>query len=199
MGKLQLVVGIGIVAAVGIAGYAIYRNAGKIGDLFSSTIEGAITNPINSFFENIQLPDWSGTTTEPPSVPTPPIIAGETVPLIGNTTVTIPPETLVDPSGTVSSPTPPILNLPPEIAGPAAVSQQAQVLQNLPERKAGYYYFNFLGSKYDYQAFLTKDRAKEFALAAAPVGDPFLNIRYLGQSKLSKQGFQVFGKSQHYL
>jgi len=198
MGKAGIVLGIGVVAAVGIAGYAIYRNAGKIGDLFSSTIQGAITNPINSFFENIQLPDWSGTTTEPPSVPTPPIIAGSTVPLVGNTTVTIPAETLVNPDGTVTSPTPPILNLPPEIKEEAIVTQKEKAKENLPDRKAGYYYFNFLGSKYDYQAFLTADRAKEFALAAAPVGDAFLNIKYTG-AKLSKEGFQLFGKSQNYL
>ncbi len=66
--------------------------------------------------------------------------------------------------------------------------------------QSGYYYFDFEGSKYDYQAKLTAEQAKLYSTEALSVSDDaFKSIKYFGQSKLGDAGFQLFGKSQGYL
>lgn len=196
MSKIGAVVAIGVIGAIGVLGYVVYANAGKIGGAITRGVTQSITDPIGNFFDSLAIPSASADTGPGPST-----VAGETVPLPDSpgTTVTVPSSTRVLEDKTVVSDTPPILHLPPAVKENATVLQKQQAKQNLTQYPGGYYYFNFVGSKYDYQAKLTSKAASSFAIEAAKIGDLFTNIKYVGPSKLKPAGLQLFAKSKNYL
>jgi len=44
---------LGIVAAIGVAGYAVYRNLGKVGGIVSTSIEKSITDPFGNWLDSL--------------------------------------------------------------------------------------------------------------------------------------------------
>jgi len=166
-----------VVGAIAAGGYALYRNADKVGGALSRGVETNLTNPLGNYFDNLftnpvsavvdtvvdtitQAKPQSKTTKSPDPKVTPILIPGQ-VPVattIGRTTTTRP--STVNP--------------------------------------AGYYYFDVAGSKYDTQQLLSIKQATDFK-AAAVLDPALLNVRYLGKSKLSPAGFNLFGKTQGYL
>lgn len=53
MVSIGTVLSIGIIAGVGVLGYALYSNAGAIGSALSRGVTKSVTDPIGSYFENL--------------------------------------------------------------------------------------------------------------------------------------------------
>jgi len=196
MGALGIILTVGIVGAVAAAGYAVYRNADKIGGAFSRGVETQLTVPLGNYLNNL----WSDFTTstansitqavvpwypwqpsQPAPTPTPTPTAPVPAPYVPLPTPTAPTPTAPTPTPT---PTPTAPYQPPQ---PTSF-------------KTGYYYINFAGAKYDYQVKLSSAGAKELSAEAfSNPYDSFQNIKYLGQSQLGKAGLELFAKSQNYL
>jgi len=70
MVKFDTLLTLGIVGAIGVIGYALYRNAGKIGDIVSSGLEKSLTTSFSSFF-NGGTGDTPGPAGPGPSLPDP--------------------------------------------------------------------------------------------------------------------------------
>jgi len=208
MGKLGIILTVGIVGAIAAAGYAVYRNVGNIGGALSRGVETQLTVPFGNYLDTL----WRDVTTSSinavsqgvqtsfqqtqqsfidawnaainsitGSIPTTtnPVYPWDTSP-----SLYAPPPTPT-PTAPVPTPTAPL----PTPTAPLPTSF-----------KEGYYYFNFAGSQYDYQAKLTPSLAKEFATEAfSNPYDSFENIKYLGQSKLGPAGLKLFAQSQNYL
>ena len=51
-----------IAGAVAVGGYALYRNADKVGGALSRGVETSITNPLGSYFDNLWKDTSSGIT-----------------------------------------------------------------------------------------------------------------------------------------
>jgi len=201
---------IGIVAAIAAGGYAVYRNADKIGGALSRGVEGYISNPLGSYFENLfkNLPAPPVSQPGPSTTPPPPPGPGETGTdywegFVGSPQGPKLPDdkNLVQTAfdiwwnehfGPGPSTTPP----PPVITD---VTPPGPIPQSTPPGQAEYYYIDYAGSKYDTQWFLTPSEAAAYKQTAAAPGDAFLGVYGVGKSKLSTAGFQLFGKSQGYL
>jgi len=203
LGTVIAVIGGGAILA---GGYAVLSNLDKVGSALSRGVEGHITNPLGIALDNA-FSNFA-TSGQSPTVPSPSVIAGQTVPSVNNSTITIPASTIVHPTGIVTSNTPPLLNLSPteKVSASAALAanrektkQQNAAFEKTLAPKAGYYYLNYTGSKYDSQILRTAAQAADLIKVAAAPGDALLNVRYLGKSKLSTPGFNLFGKSQNYL
>lgn len=200
---------LGIVGAISIGAYAVYRNADKLGGALSRGVEASVTNPLGQWADNL----WSSIAqpSQNPSVPTSSSLAGQTVASVKGSTITIPKDTTVHPSGIVTSSTPPLLNLSPseKTSASAALAanrlktmQQNQAFAKSTEPKAGYYYFNVVGSKYDTQQYVSADFAKQlFSADPSKIFNPkgLTDITYIGKSALQQAGFTLFGKSKGYL
>jgi len=52
---------LGIVAAIGVAGYAVYRNLGKVGSVVSSGVTKSISDPFGNWLDNIIGTSTNGT------------------------------------------------------------------------------------------------------------------------------------------
>ncbi len=53
MGKFDTILTLGIVAAVGIVGYAVYRNLGKVGSVVTTGVTKSISDPFGNWLDNI--------------------------------------------------------------------------------------------------------------------------------------------------
>jgi len=63
---------IGIIGAVGVLGYVLYRNADKLGGALSSVVETKLTNPFGDYLENLSNSfTGSGGATTPAGATTP--------------------------------------------------------------------------------------------------------------------------------
>jgi len=51
--KIETLLTVGIIGAVGIIGYALYRNAGKIGTVVSSGVEKTLTDPLSNYLDSL--------------------------------------------------------------------------------------------------------------------------------------------------
>jgi len=199
---------LGIIAAIAAGGYAVYANAGKIGGALSRGVETQLTDPLGNYLDTL----WSNVTTSSISA------VSEGV----QTSLQQTQQSLVDAwnnlinSGqdaiglavnpiypwmtTQQSPTPDPIDIQPlPTVDPIPIVQPTFTEQS-GSFQEGYYYFNFLGSKWDYQTKLTAEQAGIFSKEA--LQDPtdyFQNIKYLGQSKLGEAGLKLFASSQNYL
>jgi len=200
MVSLGTIFTLGIIGAVSVGVYALYRNADKIGGAVSRGVEETFVNPLGNWADNL----WSSienpfeTSTSNASS-----LAGQTVASVNDSTIFVPADTTVNPDGTVSSDTPPLLELSPEEKQYATDIQKENVDESqrvLDSLKEGYYYFNFTGSKYDYQAKLTSEEANRYnTFAFSDKTDLLENVAYLGQSKLGESGLKLFAQSKNYL
>lgn len=181
-------ISLGIIAAVAAGGYAVYRNADKLGGALSRGVETNISNPLGVWFDSL----WNGSQIVSNGSPINPItIVNPLPPAYGQVPTPQPPATIPP------VPVPPVNDpgLPPSYTNPPPT--------NIPKPKIykpGYYYFNFTGSKYDYQTKLTAAQAKLFSTEASRLStDAFENIKFLGLSKLGPSGLKLFAQSQNYL
>jgi len=192
MVSLGTVLTVGIVAAIAAGGYAVYRNADKIGGAFSRGVEQNLTNPLGVWADSL----WSGITkpTEgtnlSPSTPRP------------TTTTTLTKEGLTEvplltPTGKTQEQ---VLQESPQLIPTQTTLTRTPDYRPSTVYREGYYYFNFAGAKYDYVAKLTSSLAKEFSQEAlSNPYDSFENIKYIGQSNLQPAGLKLFAESQNYL
>jgi len=181
------ILGVIFAGAVAVGGYALYSNRDKLGGAVSRGVETNITNPLGNYFDSL----WKG------------------IDAVGSTAKAI--------DTTIKKTTTSIRTQPPPLT-PTDKTQQ-QVITSQPSLipvkttttrtpayrpstvyKPGYYYFNFAGSKYDYQQQLTATQAKTYSQEALRDSeDIFQNIKFLGTSKLGPAGLNLFAKSQNYL
>lgn len=178
-----------IVGAVAVGGYALYRNADKLGGALSKGVEASVVNPLGNYLDNLfKIPgaaaQVTGATATPAPAPALDYVPGTNNPADDRTWNPgyVPPanQDFLPPAITSKPPTPKPTPPPP----------------NQP--KAGYYYFNVAGSQYDTQQLLTSKQAT--AYKAAALQDPaLLNVTFIGKDKLGKTGFKLFGESQNYL
>ena len=207
MVSLGTILTLGAVGAIIAGGYAVYRNADKIGGGISRGVEETLVTPLGKWADSL----WSGIANSsqgPTSGPS--SIAGQTVESYKDSTIFIPKDTFVNPDGTVTSSTPPLLNLSPEEKSSAIIALEENKLKTIAENeafdktfsKAGYYYFDVAGSKYDTQQYLSAQFATDlFKADPSKIFSPggLENVTYIGQSALQEAGFKLFGKSKGYL
>jgi len=184
-------------------GIALFSNLDRIGGAFTRGVEESITKPFADYLDNLFKSNATDTQSGESS------IAGETVPFTQPTPMTpassvfIPGDTTVQPSGVVTSETPPLLILSPEEKESATFIQKANVSQSdLALGREGFYYFNVVGSEFDTQQFLSSETALQLSKASLeslfnPGG--LTNIKFLGKSPIQEAGFKLFGESQGYL
>ena len=53
MGKIETIATLGVIAAVGVIGYAVYRNAGKVGQVITQGAQRAVTDPFSNWLDNL--------------------------------------------------------------------------------------------------------------------------------------------------
>jgi len=210
MVSVGTIISIAVIGTIAAAGYAVYRNADKIGGALSRGVEGYFTNPLGKYFEDLFR-----------NLPTTAAGAGPGTPL-----PTLDPNAPVQTSGPLigfeGGPAGPQLPADKNLiqtqfdiwfaekfgAGPLApkpdvpkitdVTPPGPIPQSIPASQAGYYYFNYPGSKYDFQAKLGLGEADLYK--KTDVGpQSFTDLVFLGISKLTPAGLQTFGKSQNYL
>jgi len=194
-----------VVGAAVAGGYALYRNADKIGGALSRGVEQNLTAPIGNYFDSL----WNNLTDALPSVPqgldptkifdplpsaygtpdAPPLTEQQPTPVPGYNNPYIPP----------SYQNPPASNLPNPLAPKPLEETKGTSVDDPTQYKSGYYYINYLGTQYDTQWKLDASKASDVARAADAPGDALLGIHYIGKSKLGQAGFELFGKSQNYL
>jgi len=202
MVSVGTILSVGFAAAIIAGGYALYRNADKIGGALSRGVETNLTQPLGNYFDNL----WGNVTTS--SINAVQTAVNQTYQQAQGGFVDAWNKAVAG-AGTLNpiypwltqqpqqqqppievTPLPPVPTLPPPLppVGPIAGP------------KAGFYYVDYTGSKYDTQWELTsKQAAQAFETAGADLTDAFLGLQYLGKSKLGPAGFQLFGKSKGYL
>lgn len=119
----KIFLSLGVIAGIGVLGYAVYRNLDKIGGAFARGTTQSIIDPFGNFFENLFSSSNGGTNgngTGPSS------IAGETV-----NGVTIPADTTVQKDKTVTSSTPPTAVIPGAAAAKSQTQKVSDYLTNL--------------------------------------------------------------------
>ena len=186
MVSIGTIISLGLVAAVAAGGYALYRNADKVGGALSRGVETSISNPLGNYLDNLfKVPGATAQVAGTPATSTP-APALDYVPGTNN-----PADSRTWNPGYV----------PPadqDFLPPAKTTVTSKSSRPTLQSQAGYYYFDVKGSQYDTQQLLTSQQATQ--LKAAAVLDPaLLAVRYIGQSKLNQAGFNLFGKSQGYL
>jgi len=217
MVSLGTFITLGAIAAIAAGGYAVYRNADKIGGALSRGVEQTLTKPLGDWADNL----WSsianpfgigegaqasikteGPATFTPGIQPSPGLLPQAEILACECGTSI----VQDKFGTVTqkclpctttqyNPTPEPTPIPPP---PQPKDPIAKIFQS------GYYYINYAGSQYDTQYYQTGEQAAKTASLAergiAGIGGRVIeNIKYLGQSKLGPAGFELFGRSQNYL
>lgn len=196
---------IGIIGAVAIGGYALYRNLDKAGGALSRGVEQSITNPLGNYFENLwtSLPSAAASTGNGSFKEAPPQQSGVTYEqyVAGEDTRT---QSQVDDWYTqnkITNPNDPKPLLTPSVQiayadpGPAATPKPT-------DYKSGYYYFDVAGSQYDTIQYQTAEAMKKlFSMNLSKIFSPggLENITYIGQSNLNEAGFKLFGQSKGYL
>jgi len=204
-----------VVGAAVAGGYALYRNFDKIGGAFTRTTEEYLTNPLGSWLDSLSksfsIPTVSA---KPPTGGNTPFVdynPNTNDPQDSRTWTpgyTPPPEKDFLPPTQQPTPYAPPTQVSP-IPAPAPAPAPAPIpKQEIPQSgasydldptKAGYYYIDYSGSKFDTQWLLSAFQAPNVAKAAAAPGDALFGIKYIGQSKLGEAGFKLFGESQNYL
>jgi len=204
---ISLIAGGAIIAG----GIAVFSNLGGIGSAFTRGVEESISKPFRDYLDSLFQNGATSTESNQSS------IAGETVAFDNTSSVFIPGDTQVNPDGTVSSSTPPLLSLSPQEKAIATTIQQQNVIlsqQALDESIAsrlsggftggeeGFYYFNVVGSEFDTQQFLSAESAQKLKSADPNIlfnPGGLTDIKFLGKTPLQEASFKLFGESQNYL
>lgn len=212
---------IGIIAAAGVAGYAIYTNLDKIGGALTRGISQSITDPFSSYLDSLFKISGAGAASGPaPGTPLPTLEPNAPVqkegPLIGFEGSPAGPklpddknliQTQIDIWYKKNFGTGPLANgngtkFPDEEhrgANPAAPTNEPLFAPS----PGGFYYADYrtdpsVPHVKDLQWKLTEGMADKLRKTIVPGG--FLKgIHYLGKSELTEPGFKLFGKSQNYL
>lgn len=199
---------LGIIGAVGVGIYAVYRNADKIGGALATGIEESIVNPFGNWVDSLWFTPSNGsqTSTTPgqtqtvtqPTVPGQPTLPGSTTPKPTpgiSETIT---DVLTGIFGPIVGGLPTAFGEEDKPMSPGGGTTKP-IATGGSKPQEGYYYVNYEGSKYDTQWYLTAGQAAAHIKTAAAPGDSLLGLKFLGKQKLNAQAFQVFGKSQNYL
>lgn len=191
---LGTILSVGIAGAVAIGSYALYVNRDKLGGALSRGIETNITNPLGNYFDSLWAAIANPTkgTGLSPSTPRP-----TTTTTLTKSGLTQTP--ILTPTGKTQQQ---VLTQQPNLIPVKTTLARTPDYRPSTAYKAGYYYFDVKGSKYDTQQYLTAARIKQIRTAdQSKIFHPegLREIRYIGQSKLGAAGFQLFGKSQNYL
>lgn len=213
MVSVGTVASLGIIGAIVIGGYALYRNSGKIGGALSRGVETNLTSPLGNYFDNL----WKGTPTNSNSSstitqdrgPTSEQLQKERLELndryqkqyqqqYGQTikgyqdTLDVYKKLLdAKPTGTVAPP------LPKTFPGEEHRKANPTAPKNEPlfaPSPSGYYYQNFTpGGRADRQIKLKQGSADALRKRG-------YDLHFLTPSqKLSQSAFTTFGKSKGYL
>jgi len=195
---------LGIIAAIAAGGYAVYANAGKIGGAVSRGVETQLTDPLGNYLDTL----WQNVTTSSINAVSQSVQTSYQQTQQGfvdawNSLINSA-QTITNPiypwQTTQPSPTPDPIDIQPLPTVDPIPIVQPTYTQQPGSFQEGYYYFNFLGSKWDYQTKLSAEQAGIYSKEA--LQDPtdyFENIKYLGQTKLGESGLKLFAESQNYL
>ncbi len=183
------------IGAIIIGGYTVYRNADKISGALTRGVTQSISNPFGNFIDSL----WSGTknisnnnntnsqqTTSPQQqsgVDYKSWLKGEDNRTPQQVDTWYSDNKITNPRSTT-----------PSTYTPTPYKQPTP-----KNHKAGYYYFNVKGKKYDTQQHLTSSQAKNlFTLNPKKVFSEggLQNIAFIGTRKLQQSGFNLFGKSK---
>ena len=225
MVSIGSILGVVMAGAVLIGGYVAYRNLDKIGAAGARTIEGNLINPFGDWLDSVSKSFTSSNLFSQPAPQAPPQATGATYEewlggkdertdeqifdwynqagLTPPAYATPQPETTpyYPPTQVSPAPAPTPTVQPPSYkeSYPQQPAPQSGASYDLEPTKAGYYYIDYEGSKFDTQWKLSSFNAANVAKAAAAEGDALFGIKYIGQSKLGEAGFKLFGESQNYL
>jgi len=195
MVSVGTVLTLGIIGAVGVGAYALYRSSGAIGSALSRGVETSVVNPLVNWANNLfKIPGASATGPGPsvPSANTPQDIIVQQGGQVVNTGFVDDPNKFNPPGETgyglpgTSQETP---TTQPDVTV-AGIPTAAAAPTPKPSA-AGYYYWNRPGPN-DKQLGLKVGTADKLRLRGR-------ELHYLSRTKLSEAGFQLFGRSKNYL
>ena len=189
---------LGIIGAAAVGGYALFRNADKIGGAFSRGVEKSVTVPFGNYVDNLWK-DVSDSVVDTTKVTVTKAVAEpfKNIPNPFNVFTNPFPPAYGESGKTQPKLPPPQKKLTPTPGAPTLVPPGASTIPQLLEMvksKAGYYYQNFApGGRQDRQIKLkagTADKLKKRGY----------DLTFLTPSKkLSPTAFTLFGKSKGYL
>ena len=198
MVSIGTIFSLAVVGAVAAGGYALYRNADKVGGALTRGLEKNVSAPFSNYLDNL----WKDTSSG-----------------IANTATHTVQKKIVEPLKNIPNPIslftnplpfaygesgktqpklpPPEIKLTPTPGAPTLVPPGASTIPELLEMvksKAGYYYQNFpAGGRDDRQIKLEKGTADKLRLRG-------YDLTFLTSAqKLSPTAFTLFGKSKNYL
>lgn len=187
MVSIGTIFSLAIAGAVAAGGYALYRNADKVGGALTRGVEKNVSAPFGNYLDNL----WKDTTTS-----------------VANTAKHTVAQKVIEPLKNIPNPTTLFTNpLPfaygnapkstPKLSPPtlkAVPTPSAPKLTKPTESLAGWYYQNFApGGREDRQINLKSGTADKLKLRG-------YDLTFLTTSqKLSPQAFTLFGKSKGYL
>ena len=187
MVSIDTIFSLAVVGAVAAGGYALYRNADKVGGALTRGLEKNVSAPFGNYIDNL----WKDTSSG-----------------IANTATLTVQKKIVEPLKNIPNPTnvftnpfpfaygesgksPATKNLPP----PQIISKPTPRAPTLMQKSLpGYYYQNFPeGGRQDRQIKLQEGTADKLKLRG-------YDLTFLTPSqKLSPSAFSLFGKSKGYL
>jgi len=189
---------LGIVAAIGVIGYAVYRSGGSIGSALSRGVETTLVNPVTDWFDNLfKLPEAGAvsTTFATPGGNTTQDIIVQAGGIVPNPQFVDDPNRFNPPGvtgyGYPKTPQGEIINRaePLPVPYPSPVPLPSLPTASLP----GWYYQNFApGGREDRQLLLKEGTATKLIQRG-------YDLTFLGISKLGPSGFELFGQSKGYL
>jgi len=189
MVSIGTIITLGVIAAITAGGYAVYRNVDPIRGAVSRGVETNLVNPLRDWADSL----WSGIAAVNENISDPDPSTSKST-------------KFYDPSKTVYTPTgktqQQVLTQQPNLIPVKTTTTRTPAYRPSTAYKAGYYYFDVKGSKYDTQQFLSAERIKQIRTSDPtkifhPEG--LREIKYIGKTPLQKAGFELFGRSQNYL
>ena len=197
---------LGAIAAIAAGGYALYRNADKLGGALSRGVETNITAPLGSYLDTL----WQDVTNS--SINAVQQAASQTYQQASQGFVDAWNSAINAASTLTTNPIYPWMTSQPTQQPPPTTVQPLPTVEPLPilkptftqDFKSGYYYLNYPGSQYDVQRYQTAEQAaKTFGLFEKGIagigGRAIQDFTYLGKSELGTAGLELFGRSKGYL
>jgi len=209
------VITLGIIGAVGAAAVGLYAARNQIGGALSRGIEEGISNPFRNYFENLFRGSTNGGgsaggNTEAENQKLYEELQKENQALRDQEQ-----QQYQEQYGQEVKTPDQVLNLLEKYFGPAPGKVAPPLPKDFPGEEhrdanpeqpkneplfapspAGYYYFDFAGKKYDFQAKLTESEADLYRSTDVG-GSSFKQLIYLGLSKISPEGLESFGQAKN--
>jgi len=206
---------VGVVGAVVAAGVAVYANRGGIGQALTRGIQGTLTDPLGDFVGGLFRSaagsgNGSAGDTEAQRQAALEELERQNQALrdaaqqsyeqqYGQEVKT--PDQVLDLFEKYFGPAPgqPAPPLPPTFPGEEHRGANPLAPKNEPlfaPSPAGYYYVDYAGRKYDTQYYFGAGAADAARKSYTGEG-AFKGLHFLGQSKLTEQGFSLFGSSKN--